>query len=250
MTPEEKLVAACGPLPERGVPVCWLDIPSAAVARIAGAAGFPAAVIDREHGAIGIETAAAMMLALRAEGAAPFVRVPDLGKGAIQHALDSGAAGIVVPYVETPAQAVEAVRAAHYPPLGARGAAGGVIAATRYGADADYAGTWAERDFLAVQIESRAGLAAAPEIAAVPGVDMLFFGPFDYSQDAGLDPAADGAALTAAFAEVVAAAKGAGRLAGVFPWPGARDVHLTGAAMVARASDVATLAEGLRQALA
>lgn len=247
-TPREKLERLCGPLP---VAVAWLGLASEGVAAIAAGAGFRAAVIDREHGAIGIGTAAAMAAALRAGGAAPFVRVPCLDRGAIQHALDSGAAGVVVPYVESAAEAAAAVRAAFYPPLGARGVAAGVIAATHYGADPGYVARWNATGILAVQIESRAGLAAAAEIAAVPGLDMLFFGPFDYAQDAGLDPETDGAAIGAAFARVVAAARAAGRLSGVFPWPGtdARRLAADGADMIARAADILVLGAGLRAAL-
>lgn len=246
--PGEKLEALCGPRP---VGVCWLGLPTAASARIAGSAGFGACVIDCEHGLIGVETMGAMITALKAEGSAAFVRVPENAKGTIQRALDAGADGIVVPYVETVAEAERAARAFHYPPQGARGAATAVIAATRYGADAAaYEDAWNDRGFLALQIESRAGLAAAPAFAAVPGVDMLFFGPFDYAQDAGLDPEGDSATLAAVFAEVVAAARGAGRLSGVFPWPGATPEMLKGADMIARASDIVTLRLGLASALA
>lgn len=245
-SPAEKLEALCGPRP---VAVCWLDLPSPAVARIAALAGFRAATVDCEHGAIGVETMAAMVAALRAEGAAPLVRVAGTHRGPIQQALDSGAAGVVIPYVESAAEAAEAVRAVHFPPLGVRGAAGAVIAATDYGADPGYEAGWAGRGLLAVQIESRAGLACAGAIAAVPGVDMLFFGPFDYARDAGLDPAAEGPALAAPFARVVAAAREAGALAGVFPWPGATAEHLSGADMIARASDIVTLRRGFETAL-
>ncbi|MEM9147569.1 MAG: aldolase/citrate lyase family protein [Pseudomonadota bacterium] len=244
--PRAKLEAAVGPLPAA---VCWLGLPTAASARIAALAGYRLATIDTEHAAIGPETAAAMILALRGEGAAALVRVSGLATGPIQHALDSGATGIIVPYVETVAAAEAAVRAFHFPPLGARGQAAAVVAATGYGTDAGYGERWADTGLLALQIESRAGLAAARAIAAVPGVDMLFFGPFDYAQDAGLDPATDGAVLAAAFADIVAAAHAADRLAGVFPWPGASEADLAGADMVARASDIVTLRLGLQATL-
>lgn len=247
-SPREKLEALCGSGP---VALAWLGLASPAAAAMAAGAGFPAAVIDREHGAIGLETAAAMVTALRAGGAVPLVRVPELSRGAIQHALDAGAAGVMIPYVESAEEAAEAARATYYAPQGNRGTAASVIAATGYGRDTGYTAAWNARGLLAVQIESRKGLAAAPAIAAVPGVDMLFFGPFDYAQDAGLDPAADGAALAEAFARIVAAARAAGGLAGVFPWPGASPQALagSGADAIARASDIAVLARGLAAAL-
>ena len=85
----------------------------------------------------------------------------------------------------------------------------------------------------------------------MPGLDLLFFGPFDYATDAGLDPAADAGQLEAVFAEITAVAHRHGKLAGVFPWPGATLEGLgdAGADVVAAASDVRILADGFAAAL-
>lgn len=229
----------------------WLGLPSPAICRIATEAGFRFGVIDREHGTIGIESAAEMIMTLKAAGARAMVRVPDCAAGEIKHALDAGADGIVVPYVETAAEAEAALEAFAFPPLGKRGFATPVIAATGYGSDTTYGATWNDRGILAVQIESRKALGNARAIAAVNGVDMLFFGPFDYAQDAGLDSATVGAALMSVFREIVAAAKAEGKLAGVFPWPGTTVPKLAeaGASLIAAASDVVTLRNGFANAL-
>ena len=231
--------------------LCWLGLASRETAVIAARAGFGRCVIDCEHGSIGLETMATMITALKAMGAEAYVRVPDLSEGIIKHALDSGALGVIVPYVETVADAESAVRAFFYPPRGARGTAAAVIAATGYGTDTEYVGRWNDTGRLILQIESRMGLAAAAGIAAVEGVGALFFGPFDYAQDAGLEPEQDGAALEQAFTGVVNAAHGAGRLVGVFPWPGTTPAILAGegADMIAVASDVVTLKSGFETAL-
>ena len=157
-----------------GLPAVWLDLPSPAVARIAAEARARLAVIDREHGAIGIETAATMTDALAARGVVVLIRVPELAVCAVQHALDAGASGVIVPRVADAATAARAAAAVRFPPDGRRGAATGVIAATGCGRDAGHDARWNAGALLAVQIESRAGLAVAAEIAAVPGVDMLF----------------------------------------------------------------------------
>ncbi len=246
-TPRETLDRIAGP----GAVACaWLGIASQVPARIAAASGLRLGVVDREHGAIGVETAAAMVAALKAAGAAALVRVPDHAKPGIQQALDAGADGLVIPQVESAAEAEAAVARALYPPLGRRGAAAGVIAATRFGADPGYQAAWNASALLACQIESRAGLAAAGEIAAVPGVSMLFFGPFDYASDAGLDPARDAPRLAEAFAEVTRAARASGRLVGVFPWPGrdAAALAAEGADLVAAVSDIAALGAACRAA--
>ena len=233
-----------------GLPAAWLDLPAPAVARIAAEAGVSLAVIDREHGAIGVETAAAMTDALVARGVPVLTRVPELATAAVQQALDVGASGVIVPQVEDARAAARAAAAARYAPAGRRGFAGGVIAATGYGVDPGYAGRWNAGALVAVQIESRAGLAAADSIAAVPGVDILFFGPFDYAMDTGLDPATAGEALAGVFARIVVAARQAGCLTGVFPWPGAERAALAaaGADLVIAASDVGLLRRGFEAA--
>ncbi|MCL5775388.1 aldolase/citrate lyase family protein [Limibaculum sp. FT325] len=247
-TPKEKLAALAGRLPARCL---WLGLPSPVAAEIAGQAGAEIAVIDAEHGAIGVERMADMLRALAPSGTGTIVRVGEMSEARVKHALDAGAGGVMIPYVETAAEAEAVVRAALYPPLGARGQAVGVIRASRYGREPDYVAQWNDRAIVAVQIESHHGLTNAVAIAEVEGVDMLFFGPFDYAQDAGLDPAADGAVLWQVFRQIVAAARGAGKTVGVFPWPGATpaDLAAAGADLVAVASDVATLAGGLASAV-
>lgn len=247
--PRDKLVRLAGRVPARCV---WLDLPSAMAAELAGRARPELCVVDTEHGQIGPETLADMLRALDLTATPALVRVGDAGAGRIKHALDAGAAGIIVPYVESSAEARAAVRACFAPPLGARGMATGVSRAGGFGADATYAGEWNRRGLLALQIESEKGLAAAPEIAAVEGVDMLFLGPSDYAVDRGLDPSADSAAILAALNEMGAAARNAGKLVGAFPWPGADPARLIaeGADLVAAGSDVRVLAQGLAASLA
>lgn len=248
-TPRDKLMRLAGQVPARCL---WLDLPSPMAAEIAGRAGAELCVVDTEHGQIGPETLADMLRALELTGTPALVRVGDAGPGRIKHALDAGAAGIIVPYVESAAEARAAVRASFAPPLGARGMATVVTRAGAYGADVDYAATWNARGFLALQIETEKGLAVAPEIAAIEGVDMLFLGPSDYAADRGLDPATDGGAILAALSEMAAAARNAGKLVGAFPWPGADPARLMaeGADLVAVGSDVRALADGLAAAVA
>jgi 4-hydroxy-2-oxoheptanedioate aldolase len=247
-SPREKLLALAGRVPARCL---WLDIPSAFAAEIAGRAGAELCVVDAEHGQIGPETVTGMIRALDLSGTPALVRVGDAGPGAIKHALDAGAMGVIVPYVETVAEAEAAIRAFHTPPLGTRGTAPPITRAGRFGAEPDYTATWNATGLLVLQIESAKGLAAAAEIAAQPGADMLFFGPYDYATDRGLDPAADCEALMQAFGGMRDAAHGAGKLAGAFPWPGAAPVQLlqAGADLVAAGSDVMALAAGLADRL-
>lgn len=248
-SPRDKLHTLAGRVPAR---CFWLDLPSPMAAEIAGRAGAELCVVDTEHGQIGPETLTGMLRALDLSGTRALVRLGDAGAGRVKHALDAGAAGIIIPYVETAAEARAAVSAFCAPPLGKRGMATGVSRAGGFGADRDYARSWNDTGLLALQIETGKGLAAAAQIAALDGVDMLFFGPSDYAADRGLDPVRDSAAIAAACREMIAIAHGAGKLAGAFPWPGAGPASLIseGADLVAAGSDVRGLAQSLAAALA
>jgi 2-keto-3-deoxy-L-rhamnonate aldolase RhmA len=208
-------------------------------------------VIDTEHGQIGPETLTGMLRALDLTGTPALVRLGDAGAGRVKHALDAGAAGILVPYIDTVEEARAAVRAFCAPPLGRRGMATGVSRAGGFGANKDYARTWNDTGILALQIETGKGLAAAAEIAALEGVDMLFFGPSDYSADQNLDPIRESGKILTACRKMIAAAHDAGKLAGAFPWPGADPASLiaAGADLVAAGSDVRGLAQSLAAAL-
>lgn len=248
-TPRDKLARLAGRVPARCL---WLDLPSPMAAEIAGRAGAGLCVIDAEHGQIGPETLTGMLRALDLTGTPALVRVGDAAPGPVKHALDAGAMGVIVPYVETVATARAAIRAFHTPPLGTRGTAPPVTRAGRFGTEPGYTAAWNATGLLALQIESGRGLAAAAEIGALPGADMLFFGPYDYATDQGLDPAADGARIMQALEAVTAAAREAGKLSGAFPWPGAGPAALlaAGADLVAAGSDVMALSGGLAAALA
>ena len=120
----------------------------------------------------------------------------------------------------------------------------------------DYARTWNDTGLLVLQIETAKGLAAAPDIAALEGVDMLFFGPSDYAADQNLDPVKDSDEILAACRRMIAAAHDAGKLAGSFFWPGGDPARLIGpgsgggADLVAVGSDVRGLAQSFTAALA
>ncbi|MEM6486980.1 MAG: aldolase/citrate lyase family protein [Pseudomonadota bacterium] len=249
MDPADKLKRLSGGLP---VGCVWLGLGSAMAAEAAGVAGARLAVVDAEHGVVDPGDFPAILRALALTGAAGIVRVPEASSGVVKRALDSGAAGILFPQIESAEAARAAVALTLFPPLGVRGSALGAVRAAGFGTDAGYGRRWNDEAFAAVQIESQRGLSSAAQIAAVPGVDMLFFGPFDYATDAGLDPVADAQVLEAVFAEIVEAAHAAGKLVGVFPWPGADLAALArqDADMVAVAADVRAVVDGVAAGLA
>lgn len=248
-SPRDKLMNLTGKVPARCI---WIDIPHPMVAEIVGRVGPELAVVDSEHGQIGPERAADMLRALAVTGTPALVRLGDAGAGRVKHALDAGAAGVLIPFVETAEEAAAAARNFLTPPRGTRGLAPAVSRAAGFGADASYAATWNDRGILAVQIETAKGLANAAAIAAVEGVDMLFFGPSDFSLDTSLSPASDGDRIMDACRRMIAAAHEAGKLAGAFPWPdrgGPAALIAAGADLVAAGSDVRAMMQGIKAGL-
>ena len=126
-TPHDKLLNITGQIPAR---CFWLDLPSTMVAEIAGFAGAELCVIDTEHGQIGPETVTDMLRALGLSKIPALVRLGDAGAGRVKHALDAGAAGVIIPFIETAEEASAAVRAFCTPPFGTRGLASAVSRAS------------------------------------------------------------------------------------------------------------------------
>jgi 4-hydroxy-2-oxoheptanedioate aldolase len=154
---------------------------------LCGRVGFHWALLDCEHGVFSAEGIEHAIVAADAVGLSIMVRPPSDRPEAILAALDRGAAGVQVPHVATAAQAETIVRAVKYEPLGNRGL-GTSVRAAGYGIDLDLAAYIAKANsetIVCVQIEDREGLVNVAEIAAVPGVDVVFVGPMDLSQALG-----------------------------------------------------------------
>jgi 4-hydroxy-2-oxoheptanedioate aldolase len=163
-------------------------IPSAFSAELMGRAGFDWVGIDTQHGLIGYDQMALMLQALAITGTPAFVRVPWNTPGDIMKALDAGAQGVIVPMVNSAEDAARVVGACRYPPDGYR--SWGPIRAA-LGVDGYSPATGNRRVVVAVMIETTAGVAAADEILAVPGVDAVYVGPNDLAISHGMSPSAD-----------------------------------------------------------
>ncbi len=166
----------------------WLAIPSPVSARFMAQLGFDWLTVDMEHQPIGIETAAQMFAAIAGRGVCPLARIPWNTAENIKRVLDCGAWGIVVPMVNTPAEAEAAVAAAKYPTIGIR-SVGGSLHALNFGSDAaTYYARANEETLVVLQIESPEGVENAEGIMAVPGVDAVFIGPNDLLSQMGMTP--------------------------------------------------------------
>ncbi|WP_165965860.1 HpcH/HpaI aldolase family protein [Pseudonocardia dioxanivorans] len=153
------------------------------VAEVMAARPLDFLMVDTEHSplsAVGLQT---QLIALRSATAAVLVRVPHLDPTAIMQALDLGADGVVVPHVETAADASAAVSAAFYPPLGDRGF--GPRRAQRLPERAPYLSRANEDTLLVVMIESRSGVENLADILAVQGVGGVIIGVADLAASLG-----------------------------------------------------------------
>jgi 4-hydroxy-2-oxoheptanedioate aldolase len=163
----------------------WLSIPSAISAEVVARAGFDYVCIDLQHGLAGSESAVQMLQAINLGASAPVVRVPWNEPGIIGRMLDAGAMSIIVPMVNSPAEARAAVAACRYAPLGAR-SFGPVRAFMQEGARY-YATANAEVACIPM-IETVRALDDLDAILDVPGIDAVYVGPADLSITLGLPP--------------------------------------------------------------
>jgi 4-hydroxy-2-oxoheptanedioate aldolase len=180
-----------------------LSLPGAALAELAGEA-LDFAWIDLEHGALGLGELQDMAVGLTAAGCAAHVRIASSDAGNLAAIVDAGIDGVVVPRVESALQAAAVVARQRYPPAGSRGF--GPRRAARYGRTRAFWAAAESRVRCTVQIESRAGVAAAADIAAVDGVDALVVGCSDLSLELDVPHDLGASALRAAVDDVAAAA--------------------------------------------
>src|SRR5689334_5551682 len=145
-------------------------------------AGYDYTWIEMQHSPLTFEDVAKMIWACRGASAMPFIRVPDATESEIQKATDIGALGIIVPTVDTVEKTQNAVKWAKYPPEGRRSMGNG-----QYGAlwGSDYRQSINENMLVVIMIETPLGVANAKEIAAVPGVDVIFAASTDLGNFSG-----------------------------------------------------------------
>lgn len=162
----------------------WMSSSDPLQVELMAGTGFDWVLIDMEHSPNDTAKVAQLLQAASSYDVSTCVRVPWNDVVAIKRVLDVGAQTIVVPYVQSVAEAEAAVAAVRYPPRGVRGV-GGSTRATRFGAVADYATRADEEICLILQVETEAALPLTEDIAAVDGVDGIFIGPADLAASMG-----------------------------------------------------------------
>ena len=169
-----------------GAPVLglWVTLESPSVTEMAVALGFDWVVIDAEHGHLDWKEIVEHIRATVRSDTVALVRIAVRDTGMTKRALDIGADGVVIPWVETAEQLEEAVRDCRYPPEGRRGIGG--ERATVWGQCLfEHASEANDHVLVVPMIESVAAIDAVPAMCRLDGVDVFFFGPADFSATAG-----------------------------------------------------------------
>ena len=226
----------------------WQALASPYTAEISAGAGYDWLLFDGEHAPNTLQTLLAQLQAVAPYPVEPIARVPIGEAWIIKQYLDIGFRTLLVPMVESAAQAEAIVGATRFPPHGTRGVASATSRASNFGADTGYLAQAIERTGLIVQIESAAGLAAIEEIAAVEGVDALFIGPADLAAALGYLGNPRAPEVQAAIADGIARIIAAGKPAGIFALD-AQDAALRfaqGASFASIGTDIGVFAKGLK----
>ena len=184
------------------------------IGEMAGHCGMDFIWIDTEHGQFNIETVKDMVIAAKAGGCAPLVRVRANDSNLIKPVLDMAPAGVIIPMVSSVEAAKAAVAACRYPLDGIRGF--GVRRATGYGemAFSDYLVQSKTEPWVIIQIEHIDAVRDLDEILNVPGIDSICIGPCDLSASMGIPNQMGDPELNRVLDEVCAKVKAAGKILG------------------------------------
>ncbi|MFD1644149.1 HpcH/HpaI aldolase family protein [Haloarchaeobius litoreus] len=195
----------------------WVSIPHGEAAELTARHDYDFVVADMEHAPTDVGDLSDLVRGIDAAPGetVPLVRVPSNDEVVIKRALDTGVGGLMVPRIDTVADAEAVVAASTYPPEGIRGTAG--TRASGFGADLpEYLDGADDALTRIVQVETLSAVENGADIAAVEGIDALFVGPADLSVALSVPLDYEAEAFEAAVSEVVAAAESAGVPVGVF----------------------------------
>lgn len=163
----------------------WSAIPSSFSVELVAGVGFDYVCVDQQHGVVDYASMVPMLQAIGLAGATPITRVLSSDPYGIMKVLDAGALGVIVPLVNSAAEAERAVAACRYPPHGNRSYGPIRVATVLESRDPE---TLAGEVLCIVMVETREGLERVEEIAATPGLDGIYIGPSDLALSLGLPP--------------------------------------------------------------
>jgi 4-hydroxy-2-oxoheptanedioate aldolase len=189
---------------------------SVEIAKAMAVSGFDWLFLDMEHGVMPLEACAQISAAALDAGIAPIARVPNGEYAIATRALDNGTLGIVMPHVDTAAEAADVVNRLKYPPIGHRSMGGiGPHYGLRVASTGEQARALNAANLTVVMLETPTAIANADAIAAVPGIDVLLIGTNDLCAELGIPGDFTNERVVEAYRAVVAACKKHGKHAGV-----------------------------------
>jgi 4-hydroxy-2-oxoheptanedioate aldolase len=227
----------------------WQGIPDTTVAEIGAGAGFDWLLIDAEHGPFDLSSIMAHLQAVEPYPVSAIVRPVEGSTALVKQLLDIGAQTLLIPMVDTAGQAEQIVRAAKYPPQGARGVGTSMARAANWNRTPTYLTDANEQICIIVQIETLLGLKNIEAIANVNGVDGVFIGPSDLSAAMGKVGDPENSEVIAAIKVGLKAIQLAGKSAGVLTVSAelVKTYQDAGAKFIGVGVDAALLAKATKQ---
>lgn len=235
----------------------FVELTGADVVEALGQTGLDYIIIDNEHGSFDVESSLADIRAAESNGLVPICRVRELSRPAILKLLDQGAAGLIIPYIETVDQIKKIIEYGKYSPIGKRGFSGS--RKDRWGFATPFErplpemlAYWNEETVLIPQCETVGCLEHIEEIAAMEGVDGIFVGPFDLSISMGIPAEFKNPKLIAALERILKACKDNGKFSMIFTGNEAwiKDYYDMGFDSVTYGMDASVMVNGFRKLIA
>lgn len=226
----------------------WHGLASSYSAELCATCGFDWLLIDGEHGPNDLRSMLATLQAVAPYATHPIVRIPEGQTALIKQVLEIGAQTLLVPMVETAAQATKLAHAMRYPPKGIRGVGSGLARSSRWNLYSDYLQAANDQVCLLVQVESVAAIDQLAEIAAVDGVDGVFIGPADLAASMGRLGQPAHPEVKAVIEKAISTIQAAGKAPGILCTDEALARHYVsiGARFVAVGVDTTLLAQSAR----
>ena len=163
----------------------WITLGHFSIVEILAKSGFDWLCVDLEHSVIDLFEAEKLIATIESNGCIPYVRVSSNDKNMIKRVLDAGAKGIIVPMVNSRADAIEVVENSKYPPTGKRGV--GLARAQGYGFNFKKYKNFIDNELkIIVQIEHHKAIDNLSDILGVEGIDGTIIGPYDLSGSIGM----------------------------------------------------------------
>jgi len=229
----------------------WIGFADPFSVEIMADVGFDWLMVDTEHCPIGPESLCTILISMKGGVSSPVVRLPSNSPDYFKLALDLGAEGVVVPMINSGADAALAVRHCRYPPVGARGFS--PIRASKYFQDLENYVREADGEIaLVVQIETPEAVANINEILAMDGIDAIFIGPSDLASFMGCRGRTDAPEVQQAVSAIIEAAVAKGMPYGLPTWSAAEcfDFIRRGALLPTLGGDLHYLSSGARSEVA